>query len=998
MKFILKVFIFFTIFSGILLTNQKNLSPLSECFKGRVGSYSGWENGGSCRFEPHTNATGPYYIYPIAPNEDLFHSIGQCGVCYEIVGLSGVIRVRVEDFCPKNDESGYCSGDIYHINLPDIGLNYLIGTEEEDLSPITFRMVDCGFSGNIRILMDKESDKFAISFVVLDHNLAVSKVILQENQMIDWEDLKRDNNNYWSYDPGMGIEFPIKIKIYSIKGDYVTVNINELNNEGIFEADGNFKESNDTFFNITTLENVEMPNNTLNCCERDFSVFTPIYKNGEANKYYYINSQKVTFDYNSTEKYDNKNTMLAKFPSKGKLIFKSAYPIRADQYAGISIVIKTSINCTDCMFLNGYDLQKNINLNFDSAKKWKNFRFEFKDIGINNNEFNGIVLYYYKTNAQPFEIYIGSIDLIEKRNKPDAGVCLFIPFIENEKNEEPGGEESGNIPIHIPEDDNSDKPDSQENNSTSNKTDELTYIQTDIITEINTTIINDTDIISYNFTESDNITESNNITESDNNTESDNITESENISQSNVSLLTRVNILSIEQKLSLIIIKCENFTKIKDEDMILLFESKNNSNSFETVICYLDDEEIISTFSCNLPENITNGEYKISSPSQNKYFVYFPNLAFVNKNKISFDINIETQIETTILNDDNNSTNYTEISNYTVEITEHTAEITQKIIAPIIITNSIEQSVKKGDIITFQINSIDEEQFYLENNEIVLTDNNKEKILFLKKCNINNINKIIICTVSNNTMKGIYTSLIGGNNISIQPGHHINLQIDENIGGIVTESIEKTINISIPSTELKNFNLTFNILYFNSSAIPFSSFPHKVTLSGIKNNRRNLEEINYDSIINFERCITGNNSTEFPSAFGSIRCIFPDFVPAGVYSKLESDGFDVNPNSKINIVFPEDFNRNSNGGGNLNGTDDDYEKIDNKKSSSSSSKTWIIWVIAGLLLLILIIIVIIACIKKPKNVGDTVDNSKYNNDSNRSIQNSNQSKNDSGVS
>ena len=153
MKFIVNTLIIFIILPEILLTNQKTLSPLSQCFKGRISSYTGgWKEGGSCNFENHTNSTGPYYIYPVAPNEDLFHSVDHCGICYEMVGLSGVIRVRVEDYCKKDDKSGYCSGDMYHFNLPDIGLKYLIGID--DLAKITFRMVDCGFSGNIRILVD----------------------------------------------------------------------------------------------------------------------------------------------------------------------------------------------------------------------------------------------------------------------------------------------------------------------------------------------------------------------------------------------------------------------------------------------------------------------------------------------------------------------------------------------------------------------------------------------------------------------------------------------------------------------------------------------------------------------------------------------------------------------------------------------------------------------------------------------------------------------------
>ena len=78
-----------------------------------------------------------------------------------------------------------------------------------------------------------------------------------------------------------------------------------------------------------------------------------------------------------------------------------------------------------------------------------------------------------------------------------------------------------------------------------------------------------------------------------------------------------------------------------------------------------------------------------------------------------------------------------------------------------------------------------------------------------------------------------------------------------------------------------------------------------------------------------------------------------------------------------------------------NKTDKKYcsrSKVGNKKSSSSSSKTWIIWLVAGLLLLILIIIVIIACLSK-KDTGD----SKYNNrESKGEMQNSSQSKNNSG--
>ena len=902
MKFILKVFIIFTIFYEILLTNQKALSPLSQCFKGRVSSYTGWEKGGLCGFEPHTNATGPYYIYPIAPNEDLFPSLDHCGVCYEMVGLSGVIRVRVEDYCSKDDESGYCSGDMYHFNLPDIGLNYLIGTE--DLTKITFRMIDCGFPGNIRILMNDESDKFAISFIVLDHNLAVSMVSIQENEMHFWEKLNRNENNYWFYDTGYIIEFPIKIRIYSIKGDYVTVTINEFNKERIYEADGNFKESNDTFFNITTLEKEEMPNNTRNCCERDLSVFTPIYNNGEVNEYYYINSQKVNFDYNTTEKYENRNTMRVKFQNKGKLIFQSTYSIRADQFSGVSIVIKASKNCSNCIYFNAYNLEKNINLNFDSANKWIKFRFDFESMGIKNNQFNGIILYYYEINTQPFEIYIGSIDLIGKRNKPDAGVCLIIPFSGSEGSEEDGSE---NIPIYIPESDDNEKTDIstiQDNNSTSIKTDQLTYIQTDIIiNDINSTIINDN---SSNYNEISNFTEEN-----------------------------------TEQTVDI----------------------NNSTNVYNSSNC----DEISNSTEENIEQtvNIDNSTHEYNSSN----YIEISNSTEEN-NEQTIDINNSTI--------DFISTNY--IENYTEEETEQTNTITQKIIySPIIITNSINQFVKKGDNIIFHINPIEADKFYLENNEMIFTDNTKTKYLFLKNCkalNYNNIIERIDCSVSNNTMKGTY---IEGINISIQSDKYIILQINENIGGIFMETIDKKIDKNILLSQSNNFNLTFNILYFNKSIIPYSLFPYKVVLFGKTTNKRNLEDIKYNYKINFKECRVGSYSEEEANDIVSIRCLFPDFVPAGTYNKLESDGFDVNPNSKINLVLEEDFNKSL----------DNFDN--NQESSSSSSKTWIIWLITGIIILILIIIVIISCFSNyKKSSEETIDNSNSNNESKGNTENSNQ--------
>ena len=105
MKEIQKHLFFFIIIFQIFLVNSQNLTPLSICTKGRINNlYNDWEKGGSCGFEEHKNAIGESYLYPAAINEAFFNNFAQCGVCYEMVGPNGAIRVRVEDYCSKNNE------------------------------------------------------------------------------------------------------------------------------------------------------------------------------------------------------------------------------------------------------------------------------------------------------------------------------------------------------------------------------------------------------------------------------------------------------------------------------------------------------------------------------------------------------------------------------------------------------------------------------------------------------------------------------------------------------------------------------------------------------------------------------------------------------------------------------------------------------------------------------------------------------------------------------
>jgi hypothetical protein len=296
---------------------------------------------------------------------------------------------------------------------------------------------------------------------------------------------------------------------------------------------------------------------------------------------------------------------------------------------------------------------------------------------------------------------------------------------------------------------------------------------------------------------------------------------------------------------------------------------------------------------------------------------------------------------------------------------------------PIVITSSFSQTIKAGDRIDFQIEQIQENKYNLNNNEIIFEDSSSQKYLHFKSCEkypSTGMISLIRCLVSNNIIRGEYTSVSNGQNISISPDKTIKFTIIDSNGGMLSQNISRSINSSTSVT-----SILFDILYYNPNIKPGSLFPHQVYLLGNKSPSRifrNLEE-KYDTTLLFPNCTAVSTSKEDSNAIGNIRCYLPNYVPAGTYTKLQSDGFDVSPNSILNINFPNDYNATRLKSPILS---------TNKSSSSSSSKVWIIWVIAGILLLILVVIVIIACIAKKKG-GDEESEESSNKDKENSKEN-----------
>jgi expansin (peptidoglycan-binding protein) len=166
-----------------------------------VATYYAATGAGNCSFDP-----SPDLMVTAVAAPDWAGS-AQCGRCLEVVGPEAQVVVRVVDQCPE------CPAN--HLDLSaeafDVIANPVLG-----IVPISFRPVPCTGAGNISIKQKDGVNIWWFAVQIRNHRYPIATVELRQNGSGSWQNMARQDYNYFLLTSGPGLVFPVQLRITDI--------------------------------------------------------------------------------------------------------------------------------------------------------------------------------------------------------------------------------------------------------------------------------------------------------------------------------------------------------------------------------------------------------------------------------------------------------------------------------------------------------------------------------------------------------------------------------------------------------------------------------------------------------------------------------------------------------------------------------------------------------------------------------------------------------------
>ena len=291
-----------------LLLSVYKSKPLSQCSNAVATFYEPYDSGASCGF-------GVPKMYGAALDDKIYNHGEKCGICYELVGPKGAVKIMVDNYDP-DDAMG--KEDWPHFDCHKNTFQQ-IADDSWGILNITWRMVSCGHEGNIMLNTFSGAHDYYYSFVVSNHEIGLKHVYYSTDNK-EWTMLSREgDHNRWTVQGQ--VKFPAYFQFESIDGEKVSTIINELKVGYSHDTGVQFKVP-DKYYNARSLDVV--PKIDEKCCKL-FDAYTQIYYDGRFySEWGDVSDAKKDYDINCVEegkkciKFEFSNFNVFKFMNRFK--------------------------------------------------------------------------------------------------------------------------------------------------------------------------------------------------------------------------------------------------------------------------------------------------------------------------------------------------------------------------------------------------------------------------------------------------------------------------------------------------------------------------------------------------------------------------------------------------------------------------------------------------------------------------------------------------------
>lgn len=198
-------------------------TPLGEEQKG-IATFYDANGAGNCSYEPSGD------LMVAAMNTPQYDDSAACGMCVDVTGPKGSVRVRIVDRCPECDTG--------HLDLSREAFAKIANMQDGRVN-VTWTPVSCDVSGNLEYHFKNGSNPWWTAIQVRNHRLPIKKLEWKRGTG-GWNDIRREDYNYFVNDEGMG-DGSFQLRVTASDGQQVEDTLQKVLDDDTAEGSSQFR-------------------------------------------------------------------------------------------------------------------------------------------------------------------------------------------------------------------------------------------------------------------------------------------------------------------------------------------------------------------------------------------------------------------------------------------------------------------------------------------------------------------------------------------------------------------------------------------------------------------------------------------------------------------------------------------------------------------------------------------------------------------------------------